>query len=329
MKNMTISRVFLAVFVLGIGTLVAGRSTAQTAYPSKPLRLVIPFAAGGTTDLLGRIIGQALSVQVGQPVVLDNRGGAGGTLGAALVAKAPADGYTLILSNAASHGVAPSLHKKIPYDADRDFSHIGIVGLLPQFFVSNRSVAAANLKELIAEARRAPGKISYGSAGSGSIGNFSAELLKRLAGIEMVHVPYKGTAPATVDLIANRVQVMFQNAPEAAPHIRAGTLKLLAVTGERRSPQFPDAPTFVEEGVKLVNYTWYGLSAPAGTPGTAVAFLDQALTVVLGQPAIKARLAELGFETRRLSPQGYQQFVRSEVLKFVDVARKARIATEN
>jgi len=230
---MSISRVFLAVLVLCIGTLVSGGSTAQSAYPSKPLRLVVPFAAGGTTDLLGRFVGQALSAQVGQPVVIDNRGGAGGMLGAALVAKAPADGYTLILSNAASHGVAPSLHRKIAYDADRDFSHIGIIGLLPQFFVTNRSVPAANLKALLAEARRAPGKMSYGSAGPGSIGNFSAELLKRLAGIEMVHVPYKGTAPATIDLLANRVQVMFQNAPEAAPHIRAGTLKLLAVTGER------------------------------------------------------------------------------------------------
>ena len=150
---MAISRVFFGVCVLCLGAVLAGRSAAQTGYPSKPLRLVVPFPAGGTTDLLGRIIGQALSAQLGQPVVVDNRGGAGGMLGAALVAKAPADGYTLILSNAASHGVAPSIHKKMPYDPDRDFSHIGIVGLLPQFFVASRGVAATNLKEFLAEAR--------------------------------------------------------------------------------------------------------------------------------------------------------------------------------
>ena len=328
---MPILRVVLAMGVLCIGTLFAGSGAAQaqTGYPAKPLRLVVPFPAGGTTDLLGRLVGQGMSAQLGQSVVLDNRAGAGGMLGADLVAKAPADGYTLILSNAASHGVAPSIHKQMPYDAVRDFVHIGIVGLLPQLFVASRSFAPASLTEFLAEARRSPGKISYGSAGVGSIGNFSGELFKRLADLNLVHVPYKGTAPATVDLIANRVQVMFQNAPDAGPHIRSGTLRLLAVTSEQRLPQYPDAPSFVEQGIKLVNYTWYGVSAPAGTPGAAVAILDKALNAVLDQPSLKARLAELGFETRKLTPQAYQQFVRSEVQKFVDVARKAQIAADN
>ncbi|HSQ05671.1 MAG TPA: tripartite tricarboxylate transporter substrate-binding protein, partial [Burkholderiales bacterium] len=244
-------RLVLAVCLCGIGNAPAASAAGDGAYPTKPLRLVIPFAAGGTTDLLGRIVGQGIAMQIGQSVVLNNRAGAGGMLGADLVAKAPADGYTLILSNAASHGVAPSIHRKMPYDADRDFAHIALVGLLPQFLVVSSAFPPTTLKELLAEARRSPGKASYGSAGVGSIGNFSGELFKRLAGIDLVHVPYKGTAPATVDLIANRVQIMFQNAPEAAPHIRAGSMRLLAVTGERRSPQFPDAPTFVEEGVKL------------------------------------------------------------------------------
>ena len=326
---MAISRTTIIFGVLSVSTIFPCYGAEQAAYPSKPLRLVIPFAAGGTTDLLGRLIGQGMSAQLGQSVVLDNRAGAGGMLGADLVAKAPADGYTLILSNAASHGVAPSIHRAMPYDADRDFAHVGIVGLLPQFFVASRGFAATTLNEFLAEARRSPGKISYGSAGVGSIGNFSGELFKRLADVNVVHVPYKGTAPATVDLIANRVQVMFQNAPEAGPHIRAGTLRLLAVTAEQRSPQFPEAPTFVEQGVKLVNYTWYGISAPAGTPPAAITALDRALTAVLDQAPIKARLAELGFETRRLSPAAYQKFVRAEIAKFQDVARKANITPDS
>ncbi len=322
-------RLIAAACALCIGIVLTGSAAAQVSYPSKPLRLVIPFAAGGTTDLLGRLIGQGLGGQLGQSVVLDNRAGAGGMLGADIVAKAPADGYTLLLSNAASHGVAPSIHRQMPYDADRDFVHIGMVGLLPQFFVASRGVAAKSLKEFIADARRSPGKTSYGSAGVGSIGNFSAEFFNRLAGIQLVHVPYKGTAPATVDLIANRVQVMFQNAPEAAPHIRAGVLRLLAVTAEHRSPQFPDAPTFLEEGVKLVNYTWYGVSAPGGTPATVVSRLSRAMDTVLAEPAIRSRLAELGFETRQLAPQAYQKFVRAEIAKFLDIARKANITAEN
>ena len=315
--------------MLCAGILASRGSAAQSGYPAKPLRLVIPFAAGGTTDLLGRFIGQGLSEQLGQSVVLDNRAGAGGMVGSDLVAKSPPDGYTLILSNAASHGVAPSIHKKMPYDADRDFAHIGIVGLIPQLLVVSRSFAPASLKEFLAEARRSPGKISYGSAGVGSIGNFSGELFNRLADLRLVHVPYKGTAPATIDLIANRVQVMFQNAPDAAQHIQAGAMRLLAVTGERRLSQFSETPTFIEEGIKLVNYTWYGVSAPTGTPVATIARLARALAAVLEQPQIKARLAEFGFETRQLSPQAYQQFVRAEIAKFQDVARKAQMAVEN
>jgi tripartite-type tricarboxylate transporter receptor subunit TctC len=303
---------------------------ATPAYPTRPLRLIVTFPAGGTADLLGRVVGQEMGTVLGQPVVVDNRGGAGGALGADIVAKAPNDGYSLVLSNAASHGVAPSLHRKLPYDAVKDFSHVGLITVIPQFFVASKGFAPATFKAFLAEARRAPRSIHFGTAGPGSIGHFAGELLKQTAKIDIVHVPYKGTAPATTDLIANRVQVMFQNAPEAGPHIRSGALRLLAVTSERRHPQFPDAPTMLEEGMEgFVSATWYGLSSAPGTPAEIVKTLSDALAKALAQPATHTRLTQAGFELRSSSPADYRRFIEAEVKKFKTIADRAGIKPED
>ena len=302
---------------------------AQSVYPHKPLRLVVTFAPGGTADLLGRVVGQALSVRLAQAVVIDNKAGAGGALGSDIVAKATPDGYTLVLSNAAAHASVTAINKKLPYDAVRDFAHIGLICVIPQTFVVYKDFPATTLEAFIIEAKRTPGKINFGTAGIGSMGHFAGELLKVGAGIDIHHVPYKGTAPANIDLIANRVQAMFQNGPEAQTHIRAGSIKLLAVTGDKRSPQFPDTPTFIEAGLPaFVTYTWYGLSAPRGTPAALVATLNKHLNAILGQPAINKRLTELGVEVRATTPTDYERFVAGEVKKFQDVARRAKIAIE-
>lgn len=312
-----------------MGLALPATSAAQNLYPAKPLRLVVTFPAGGTADLLGRIIGQEMAQRLNQPVVIDNKGGVGGVLGSDLVAKAAPDGYTLVLSNAAAHASATAINKNMPYDAVRDFAHISLICVIPQTFVVHKDFPAASLEAFIAEAKRNPGKINFGTAGVGSMGHFAGELLKVTAGIDIRHVPYKGTAPANIDLIANRVQMMFQNGPEAQTHIRAGSIKLLAVTGDRRSPQFPDTPTFIEAGLPtFVTYTWYGMSAPRGTPAAIVATLNKQLNTILGQPSINKRLTELGVEVRVTTAADYARFVASEGKKFQDVAKRAKIASD-
>jgi len=318
-------------FVFVAGAVPDGAMAADApAYPVKPLRLVVPFPAGGTADLLGRLVGQDLATRLGQPVVIDNKAGAGRGLGSEIVARSAPDGYTLLLSNAASHGTAPSLNAKLGYSPTRDFAHIGLISVLSQFFVAGKGFTGATVKVLIAEAKRSPGSIHYATAGVGSTGHFAGELLKQAAGIDLVHVPYKGTAPGTTDLIGGRVQVMFQNAPEATPHIRAGTIRLLAVTSERRQPLFPETPTMLEEGVPgFVSATWYGLSGPAGLSFAQVKTLSAVLTAALTQQAMSARLTDIGFELRPSSPAEYARFVDAEVKKFRAIAEKAGIPREN
>ena len=316
-------------FLFAILAAVTASAAAQSAYPVKPIRLVVTFTPGGTADLLGRTLGQELAQRTGQTVVVDNKAGAGGVLGSDLVAKAAPDGYTLVLSNAASHASATAINKHMPYDPERDFAHIGVVCVMPQTFVVPRDFPANTLEGFIAEAKRVPGKLNFGTAGIGSMGHFAGELMKVSAGIDMRHVPYKGTAPANIDLIANRVQAMFQNGPEAVAHIRAGSIKLLAVTGDKRSHQFPDTPTFIEAGVPgFITYSWYAMSAPRGTPPAIIATLNRHLNDILTQPAINKRLTDLGLELRPTSPAEFTRFVSSEVKKFQEVARRAKISVD-
>ncbi|SFK55077.1 Bug family tripartite tricarboxylate transporter substrate binding protein [Falsiroseomonas stagni] len=304
-------------------------AAAQTApWPTRPLRLIVPFAPGATADLLGRMVGQRLNEELGQPVVVENRAGAGATLGSQVVAQAAPDGYTLLLSNAASQGTAPAMGR-VPYDPVADFAHVALVGTIAQYLVVNPAVPARDLASFIALVRAHPGRYNLGTAGNGSIGHFAGALFMSRAQLDMVIVPYGGTAPATRDLLAGNVHAVFQNAPEAGPHVRDNRLRLLAVTGEAREEDFPQVPTFVEGGFPgFVNYTWYGLSAPRGTPDAVVQRLNAAMLRALATPAMRDTLRNIGVMAGHTTPAQYTAFVAAEVAKFTRLAQSTGIRAE-
>lgn len=306
---------------------LAGPARAQ-AFPNRPIRLVIPFAPGATTDLLARMMAQRLTEALGQPVVAENRPGAGATLGSNQVARAAPDGYTLLFSNAASHGTAPAMRPP-PYDPVEDFAHIALVGTIAQYLVINPQLPVNTLREFVAYVRANPGRVNLGTAGVGSIGHFAGALFMRMANLDMVTVPYNGTSPATADLIAGNVQAVFHNAPEATPLVRDGKLRLLAITADRRTPDFPDVPTFTESEMPgFVNYTWTGVSAPRETPDAIVLQLNRAINRILSDPPIRERLLGLGVTPGATSPTEYRAFVAAEVAKFARIAREAGIRAE-
>jgi tripartite-type tricarboxylate transporter receptor subunit TctC len=291
----------------------------------RPIRLVIPFAPGATTDLLARLLAQKLTEALGQNVVPENRAGAGATLGSLAVARAAPDGMTLLYSNAASHGTAPAM-RPAPYDPVADFAHIGLMGTIAQYLVVNPALPTPTLVDFIAHVRANPGRVNLGTAGVGSIGHFAGALFMSMAGLNMVTVPYNGTAPATADLIAGNVQAVFQNAPEATQLVRDGRIRLLAVTGAQRVRDFPDAPTFTESVMPgFVNYTWGGLSAPRGTPDAIVQRLNLAMNRILAEPATAQYLRGLGVEPGAMSSAEYTAFVAAEVAKFRRIAEQAQI----
>ena len=313
------------VTALVLACMIGWGSAAAQSYPTRQVTLVVPFAPGGKTDILGPLVAQGLTEEIGQTVVVDNRAGAGAALGSAYVARANPDGYTLVLSNAASHGTGPSI-QDAPYDAEKDFAHIALIGVIPQYFVVSPEVPAKTIKEFVTLAQGSPGKLNLGTAGNGSIGHFAGALFANLANIDIVQVPYNGTAPATQDLLAGRVQAMFQNAPEAISLVKSGKLRLLAVTAEQRVKEFPDVPTFREGGMPtFVNYTWYGVSAPRGTPAEIVNKLNAAVRKVLARPVTQTRMTELAVDARNTSPEEYTTFVRDELAKFKRIATEAGI----
>ena len=255
--------------VLGAGLLTHTAAMAQ-AYPSKPVTIVVPFAAGGTTDILARIVGQALTAELGQSVIVDNRAGAGGNIGGAMAAKAPADGYTLFMGTVGTHAINASLYKKMPFDPIKDFAPLTRVANVPNLLVANPAQPYKTVKELIAYAKANPGKVNFGSSGNGSSIHLSGELFKSLAKVDMVHVPYKGSAPAVTDLLGNQIGIMFDNMPSAIQHVRSGKLVPIVVTTAKRSPELPNVPSIAEAGVPGYEATlWFGMFAPAGTPRRA------------------------------------------------------------
>ncbi len=311
--------------------LLAATSPAEAQgqpWPTRPLRLIVPFAPGATADLLGRMVGQRLNEELGQPVVVENRAGAGATLGSQIVAQAAPDGYTLLLSNAASQGTAPAMGR-VPYDPVADFAHVTLVGTIAQYLVINPTVPAQTLAEFIALVRTHPGRYNLGTAGNGSIGHFAGALFMARAQLDMVIVPYGGTAPATRDLLAGNVHAVFQNAPEAGPHVRDNRLRLLAVTGEARESDFPQTPTFVEGGFPgFVNYTWYGVSAPRGTSEAIVQRLNTAMLKALASPAMRDTLRNIGVVPAQTTPAQYTAFVAAEIEKFSRLAQSTGIRAE-
>ena len=298
-------------------------------YPQKPIRLVVPYPPGGVTDLLARAVGPKAAELLGQQVIVDNRGGAGGTIGANNVAKSPPDGYVLLVM-AGGHTLAPNLYAKLPYDVVKDFAPISILVRTIYLLVIHPSIPAKSVKELIALAKARPGTLSYASAGIGNLGHLSAEMFSSMANIKMTHVPYKGDNPAIADLLGGQVALGFFATSVTAPHIKAGKLRALAVTSAQRTNMMPAIPTIDEAG-GLKGYdisSWMGVVAPAGTPAEIVNRLNATLAKIVAQPDFKERLAVLGFEPAMNTPNEFSAFIKSEVEKFAKLAKAAGVKPE-
>ena len=298
------------------------------AYPARPVRIIFPFPAGGPTDLLGRAIAQKLSDQMGQQFVADTRPGAGGNLGLELAAKAPPDGYTIVLSSPLV-AISPSLYAKLNYDPAKDLAPIAQVAVIQNVLLAHPSVPAKTLKELIQLARRSPGKFSFGSGGVGTTTHLAPELLQSLAGIKMVHVPYKGSGQALVGLIGGDVDLLIMAVPAAASQIHAGKVRALAVLSAQRSPVIPDTPTAAQAGVENFEVPiWYGMLAPAATPRELIVRLNAELTKALTAPDLKERLGAAGIEPMTGTPEQFAAFIKSETARYAKVIKDAGIKPE-
>ena len=313
-----------AVFACALAALAGaapGPDHAQ-GYPSRPIRLVVPFPPGGSLDVVARAIGQKLTAAWGQPVVIDNRPGAGGNIGADLVAKSAPDGYTILEGALSTHAVNVSLYSKLPYDPVRDFAPITLVATTPNVLVVNSAFPVNSVPELIAYAKAHPGALSFGSGSNGSAGHLAGELFKAEAGVDMVHVPYKGAAPALQALLAGDTQLMFDNLANSMPQLKAGKLKALAVTTARRSALAPDLPTLAESGLPGFDiYTWWGFMAPAGTAPEVIAKWNAEVTRILGTPEMKAFFAQQGAEPAPTSPDQFAALIRSEIPKYARIIK--------
>ena len=307
---------------------VAALAQAQS-YPTKPIHLIVPFPPGGGNDTVARAIGQQISPELGQPVVIDNRPGAGGSVGAELAAKAAPDGYTLFLAGVGSHVVNPNLHKKLAYDPLKDFAPITLIASAPSVLVVNPKVPAQNIAEFTAYARAHPGVLNYASNGNGSAAQLAAAMYEHMAGVKMVHVPYKGIAPAMTDLMGGEVQLMFGTVVALVPHIQAGKLRALAVTGKKRSNLLPEIPTLRESGLPEYEAgSWYGIEAPAGTPRPIIEQLNAVIVKALRQPDVARRLATEGAEVVGSTPEEFGAHLKSELERVGKVVRAAGIQIE-
>lgn len=304
---------------LALATLSA--AVAAQVYPHKTIRMIVPFPAGGPTDIIARTVGQKLTDSMGQAVVIDNRGGSGGNIGADIAAKAAPDGYTLLMA-IVSFAINPSLYSKLPFDPVKDFVPITRTGAATIVFVASPSVGAKTIKDLIALAKAKPKQYNFGSPGSGTPHHLAGELLNTAAGIELTHIPYKGAAPAVADLLGGQVNTAFVSLPAALPHIKAGKLVGLGVTSPGRSAVAPDLPTFAEAGLggyALEN--WYGALAPAGTPKDVINKLNKEIVRALQLPDVKERLISQGFESRTSTPDEFAAFLKSEIVKWAGIVK--------
>jgi tripartite-type tricarboxylate transporter receptor subunit TctC len=303
-------------------------AAAQT-YPNRPIRLIVPYPAGGPTDVVARILANSLSEKLHQSVVVENRpGGAAGTVGGRVVVSAEPDGYTLLLSQIGSLTIAPSLYK-LDYDPLRDLAPVAIVAVTPEILTVNPAVPANSLAEFLAYAKANPGKLNFGSPGTGTLPHIIGEQLQLATGIKITHVPYRGAAPAVTDLLAGRVQLMIDSTSVLLTHIVSGKLRGLAITSERRIPQMPNVPTFAEAGYpQLTESLWTGLMAPAGTPAPIVAMLNTAVNDVLKTPEVEQAYARLEIETQIVSPDAFKTFLTAETRKWAQVIKAAGIKGE-
>jgi tripartite-type tricarboxylate transporter receptor subunit TctC len=316
----------ISAILCAAGLAIASSLAAAQSYPSRPVRLVITYPPGGTTDFVGRPVAQKLSELLGQQVVVDNRGGAGGVIGTMIVAQAPPDGYTLLLGTSSGMLINPMLQSKPAYDGFRDFAPISRTNINPQALVANAMLPVNNVKELLAYARANPGKLNVASSGVGTPNHLGAEMLKYMAKIDIVHVAYKGGGPAMTDLIGGQVQLQFSSIPTVLTHVKAGRIKMLAIGSAKRSPALPDVPTIAEAGVPGYEYTtWYGIFAPRGTPASIVTLLNSAVTKAVLSPEVTQRLAPQGAEPSPSTPQELTQYMKEESARWAKTIKAANI----
>ena len=320
----------LAAALLAAGSAAAqGNTAAPAAYPVKPIRLVVPFTPGGSTDILARAIGLELTRAWGQAVVIDNVPGAGGSLGADKVAKATPDGYTLLMGHIGTLAVNPSLYPALPYDPVKSFAPVAWVARVPNVLVVNPQVAARSVKELVALAKSRPGQLNYGSGGNGSAANLATEYFKLQTGSSLLHIPYRGTAPAINDLIGGQIQLLFTGAPAVLSQIRNGQLRALAVSSPQRLPALPDLPTVAEAGYRDFEADqWYGVVAPAGTPREIVVKLNTQINLSLNSPELKARLSSEGAVATPTTPEAFGKHIASEIARWKPVIQSGRVKTD-
>lgn len=314
---------------LAIFALAAVTPAFAVEWPSKPVRLVVPFPPGGSSDVIGRVIASGLAERLGQNVVVDNRAGASGTIGSEAAARSAPDGYTLLLSNIGSQGIGPSIFPATGYDTMKDFTHIGMIGTFPNVVIVNPAFEAKTLQELIALARRSPGKLDFATSGNGSSNHLLGEMLKLAAGIDLVHVPYKGSGPALTDVIADHVPIMFDSLPSAAPYIKSGRVRALAVASKERVDGFSDVPTFAESGLpQFVIDNWFGISAPAGLSRDITDKVSQALKETVANPDVVKRLKDVGLDVRWMPPAEFTNFMRRDLTLWKDVVTRAKVTVQ-
>lgn len=311
----------IAVSCAGLAPLAA---PAQSKWPSGPVKLVVPFAPGGTTDVVARLVGVRLSEVLGQPVVIDNRAGAGGAIGADAVAKAPKDGYTFGIATVSTHAIGPAIVKTLPYKADQDFAPVALIATTPIAIFVHPSLGATNLAELRRVLKEKPGQYNFGSPGNGSLGHLAGVWFNQMMGTDLKHVAYRSSSPALQDLLAGRVHVMFENIPTPLPHVRSGALRAVAVMAPERVAVLPDVPTTVEAGLpEFQALTWTMLTAPAGTPAEVIQSANQALNTVLKDEKLRARLLEVSLDARGGSPEAATSYLRTEIVKWGGLAKKS------
>lgn len=325
MKAHSALRAWIPAACVGTALLATALSAAAQAWPAKPVKMIVTYPPGGTVDVVARVIAPKLSARLGQPVVIDNRAGAGGAIGGDLVAKSPADGYTIML-DASNHSQNPALRSKMPFDTLRDLAPVSLLVRVPNVLVVNPSATITGVKDLIAQAKAKPEHINYASSGNGSAQHLSAELFSAMAGVRMTHVAYKGGGPALTDVMAGQVPVFFASLASSLQYIQGGKLRALAVTGKARSPVMPQIPTVAESGLAGYEvYEWNGVFVPAGTPAAVVDRLSKELAAVVRDPEVRARLEGMGAEVIGSNPAELDAFRRAEIAKWTQVAKTNKI----
>jgi tripartite-type tricarboxylate transporter receptor subunit TctC len=322
------SLALMGAMALSLIPAVANAQTTGIAYPTKPIRLVVPFPAGGATDIFARTLSQKLAEKLGSTVVVENKPGAGGTLGSDLVAKSPADGYTLLLATSSTHSIGPNLNPKMPYDAVRDFTPIGQVGNAPSIMLVPNSSPAKTIQEWIDYAKKNPGRLNYASSGNGTIVQLTAELFKSQAGLYVVHIPYKGTALAMPDLISGKIDVLFDSLPTGLPHVKEGRLRALGVTSAQRTSMAPGLPAIAEVLPGYESNTWFGLFGPAGVRPEIVNRVNAAALQALADPEVKDKLLRLGIEPIGTSPMQFATMLSAESAKWKKIISERKITLD-